>query len=476
MNKNDLYRAFNDVDDDILERSEETVGRRKVSTYLKWRALAACLALVVGLTGIAIAAEAREYNMAVEFFDENGLSTEGLSRKDVKEVYRDITTQHFTYGKTAEVIQRAVPGVEIFQKEPTPEELAALWNENVQNVATQRERVSYLVDVEERMDEALGVDVFEKSLLHCYWDGALVWTAEFPNFYVDGYTSVSGGLAVWGYNLTRSSEQPTYVWVAQVDDTGKVLWERQLDHGFQDEYVAAVLDNGDGTLAVISRGDFEYLCLSQYDLAGKELSFHKTQVGNQGIWNATHLGEGYLVQLGNKQEGETARLAKLDRDGNLIDNFTYEGENCDYYLTDMAEFGGQVYLSGYAVPKQTDEGGRHEIANILNYVFTKDNLQISSEELTPMVRENYTAVLLLCDPEGGEPETFYSVKGSLGGALNVDSEQLRWDVESITSTFFSPATSSFTIGGTCQLYRYTFDKHSTLIGQEDTGETVPYRR
>lgn len=476
MNKNDLYRAFNDVDDDILERSEETVGHRKVSTYLKWRALAACLALVVGLTGIAIAAEAREYNMAVEFFDENGLSTEGLSRKDVKAVYRDITTQHFTYGKTAEVIQRAVPGVEIFQKEPTPEELAALWNENVQNVATQRERVSYLVDMEERLDEALGFNVFEKSLLHCYRDGDLVWTTEFPNFYVDGYTSVPGGLAVWGFTFTWSGEQPTYAWVAQVDDAGKVLWERQLDHGFQNEYVAAVLDNGDGTWAVISRGDFEYLCLSQYDLAGKELSFHKTQVGNQGIWNATRLGEGYLVQIGNKQEGETARLAKLDREGNLIDNFTYEEENCDYYLTDMAEFGGQVYLSGYAVPKQTDEGGRHEIANILNYVFTKDNPEISSEELTPLVRENYTAVLLLCDPEGGEPETFYSVKGSLGGALNVDSEQLRWDVESVTSMFFSPETSSFTIGGTCQLYRYTFDKHSTLIGQEDTGETVSYWR
>ncbi len=30
------------------------------------------------------------------------------------------------------------------------------------------------------------------------------------------------------------------------------------------------------------------------------------------------------------------------------------------------------------------------------------------------------AVLLLCDPEGGAPETFYSVQGSLGGKLRVN--------------------------------------------------------
>lgn len=143
----------------------------------------------------------------------------------------------------------------------------------------------------------------------------------------------------------------------------------------------------------------------------------------------------------------------------------------------MAEFGGQVYLSAYAVPKQINGGGRHEIANILDYVFEKENWEISSEELTPLVRDNYTAVLLLCDPEGGAPETFYSVNGSLGGELNVnDAGKLVWDVESIVNTFFSPATSSFTIGGTCQIFRYTFDDTGTLLHQEDTGETAPYHR
>ena len=45
MNKNDLFRAFDNVDDNILERSETPVGRRRAPAYRKWLALAACLAL-----------------------------------------------------------------------------------------------------------------------------------------------------------------------------------------------------------------------------------------------------------------------------------------------------------------------------------------------------------------------------------------------------------------------------------------------
>ena len=241
--------------------------------------------------------------------------------------------------------------------------------------------------------------------------------------------------------------------------------------------ITLVLDNGDGTWAVVSRGDFEYLCLSQYDTDGNELFFHKTAVGNFGIWNVVRLGDGYLAQLGNTTDGETALLVKLDRNGSVRDTFTYEGEDCDYHITDMIEFGGRVYLSAYAVPKQTDAGGRYEIADILAYLFDNNVWEISSEELTPMVRDNYTAVLLLCDPEGGAPETFYSVKGSLGGKLAVNGAgELAWNVESVVDSFFSPATNSFTIGGTCQVFRYTFDNAGTLLRQEDTGETVPYCR
>ena len=475
MNKNDLFQAFGQIDDDILEHSEAV--RRRPPGHRRWMALAACLALAVSLVGVAFAAEAREYGAAVEFFDENGLSAEGLSRADVKAVYRDITTQRFSYGKTAEVLERSVPGWEIGQREPTPEELAKLWDRNVWRSTRPEAGISYRVDVREKLDEGLGFDVLDKSVLECCRDGEQLWTAEFPGLYVEDGVHTSAGTAVWGHNDTWSSEQPVHSTVARVDERGNILWQRQLDHGFEREYIAAVVDNGDGTWAVVSRGDFQHLCLSQYDTDGNELFNYGTEVGNYGIWNVVCLGDGYLVQLGNTIDGETARLVKLDREGGVLDTFVYEGEDCDYTITDMIEFGGRVYLSAYAVPKQTDGGGRHEIANILEYLFGNGIMEISSEELTPLVRDNYTAVLLQCDPEGGAPETFYSVKGSLGGKLAVnDAGALAWDVESIVNTFFSPATSSFTIGGTCQVFRYTFDAAGALLSQKGTGETVPYHR
>lgn len=477
MNRNDLFLAFDELDDDIMERSEAPASRRKGLNLRKWGALAACVALAVSLAGAALAAEAAEYRAAVEFFEDNGLPMEGLSRTDVKAVYRDITTQRFTYDKTAEVLERWVPGMEITQREPTPEELEALWNRNVWTNIQPKAGISYRTDCQYRPDETLGFDVLDKSVLECYRDGKLLWTAEFPDFLVEKSVFTSAGTAVWGYSYRWSSEQPSYGWMARVDGNGNILWQRRLDHGFKNEYISQILDNGDGTWAVVSRGDFKYLCLSQYDMDGNELSFRRIMADDFGIYNVIRFGDGYLAQLAHNMGDGAARLVKLDREGNLLDSFAYEGENCGYCITNMAEYGGRFYLSGYAVPRQTAEGGRYEIANLLRYLFDNEIWDISSEELTPMVRDNYTAVLLLCDPEGGQPETFYSVKGSLGGKLAMnDAGELVWDVESVASTFYSPMTNSFTIGGTCQVFRYTFDMAGTLIRQDDTGETTIYRR
>lgn len=227
---------------------------------------------------------------------------------------------------------------------------------------------------------------------------------------------------LWGRSEIFSSSDTSYGWIALVDEEGSIVWQRRLDHGFKNEYVASMLANGDGTWAVISRGDLQYICLSCYDVGGKELSFHKTEVGNYGIRNAARLGDGYIIQFWNQFSGDTALLYKMDREGTLTDSFSYKEDDFDYYITDMVEYEGQVYLSAYAVPKQQDEGGRHEIAAILDYICSKEGggWDISAEELTPIVRDNYTAMLLICDPEGSAPKTFYSVKGSLGSDLSVN--------------------------------------------------------
>ncbi len=464
------------------ESAASKKGRALRAGRAKRLLLAACVALLVIALSVAavVAAEAAEYKKAVSFFEENSLSANGLSRSEIKAVYRDITTRSFTYEKTATVLKSSVPGWEIEQDEPTPEELAEIWDLNVWTKKIPATGTSYRIDCSYVTDRKRGVTVLEKSTVECYRDGSLIFTAEFRDFYVEGCGKIKDGTVVWGINSDYLSENPmSGGWIALVDDSGEIKWQRRLTHGFKHESVVKVLDNGDGTLAVIGRGDRRYLCLSFVDTDGKELSFSKTDAGGLGIRNAARLGDGYLVQLYSTIDKETALLYKMDRDGNLTDSFSYGDDESDYYITDMAEFGGEIYISAYAVPKQNDEGGRHEIGNILDYIDSKgeEGYYIDSGELTPLVRDNYTALLLRCDPEGGVPSTFYSVKGSLGGGLSVTTDSgLEWKVESVTSTFFSPATSAFSIGGTCKVYKYTFDLTGRLTGTEDTGETVPYGR
>ena len=451
-------------------------------------AVALCLALLLCLGGgtLAFAAEAKAYNDALVFFDDHGLSPEGLTRGEVKAVYRDITTGSFTYSKTAQVIEsnlseNTVGGYEISQAEPTAQEVEALWNrwQTTQLLASPGIRYGERTDY--KMDPDLGFEVLDKSRLEKYDGETLLWSVSFPEFWLEGHLPVSDGVVVWGRTYTWSSQQNTYAWLAKISSDGEILWLKMLHCVFADEYIAQVLENADGSYAVFSRGDLEYFCLSQISADGKELSFHKTQVGNVGIWNAARLGDGYIVQLGNVIHGETARIVKVDHDGTITDSFSYSGEDAYYYLTDMTEYNGNVYLSAYAVPRLPDEtdnaGGRHEIAAILNYLFDNNLWEISSEKLTPMVRDNYTALLLICNPRTGTPQEFYSVEGSLGGKLAVSGDgKLLWDVESIASTFFSPATSSFTVGGSCEVFRYTFGGDGTLISQEETGEVTTYHR
>lgn len=456
-----------------------------------WRtiaSLAACFILLISIGFVTV--EAKEYSDAIKFFNEYGLSTDGLSRSEIKAVYRDITTKSFTYSKTAEVIANSlsadqIGGYEILQDNPTPEDIENLWNYKNYNggfmLPSQQGGVHYEYRSEYKEDAQLGFEVHDKSFIEKYDGENLLWSVPISEFWINGFSTVSDGVIVYGETPSWSSSQYSYAWMAKINSNGNLLWKHMLNNGFEDEYIAEILENADGSYAVISRGDFKYFCLSQYSADGKEIYFEKTEVGNYGIWNAARLGDGYIVQLGSHMTNEYSKIVKVDREGNITESFSYGGEDAYYYITDMIEYNGNIYLSAYSVPKLADQdqsaGSRYEIAAVLNYLFDNGIWEISSEELTPMVRDNYTAMLLVCDPNAGTPQEFYSVKGSLGGELSLsEAGMLLWDVESITTTFFSPATSSFTIGGTSYVFRYTFDSTGRLVSQEKTGEVVNYRR
>jgi hypothetical protein len=220
--------------------------------------------------------------------------------------------------------------------------------------------------------------------------------------------------------------------------------------------------------------------MSEFDLNGKITRTHKAEIGLGQIRNVTRLGDGYILSL--ICEDDHARLIKMSGDGFVTDAFSYESNDCRYFITDMIEYNEKIYLSAYSVPKLEDEekdaGGRYEIAAVLNYIFDNRLMgDITDEEVTRLMRENFTAVILVCDPISGIPKEFYSVEESIGGKLMIDeSNQLVWNVESITNAFFSPLTSSFSIRSTNMIFRYTFDKSGVLLNQEKTEEFAVFSR
>lgn len=479
---------------EIKAKTKNKIKHRRLGILMNFsrKSVASFVALLIGASvicfgGYAYAADVRQYNDAVSFFEDHNLSSEGLSRSEIKAIYRDITTETFKYPKTAEVIVRSISGYELSETDPTPEDIEALWNyknyngrywvskENTGNT------VKYRYYGEDKMDEQLGFLVFDRSYFEKYENDSLIWSVSFEDFYIEGYSKFENGNVVYGHSARISSEQDLYSYMSFVTDGGEVLWTLKLDNGFHTEYICSIVDNGDGTMAVFSRGDLGVFCLGQYDKEGNRKSFGKTEIGNYGIWNAVRFEDGYIVQLGSYNTGEMAKIVKADKNGNITESFSYTSEDYYYYITDMIEFGGNIYLSAYAVPKGEDDEhaktGHYEISSIIEEIIDNRNFKISSEELTKKVRDNYTAMLLVCDSSVGTPMEFYSVNGAVGGELSLDENgNLLWDVENIATVSYSPMTSAYSFKGASYIYRYTFDRNGLLISHVKTGEITDFIR
>ena len=482
-----MYTMISNIDSDIIEEATNYKPKKGIGRFLRSRltAVAACLVLLIGTaSGLAMYAEAKEYEAAVSFFNEYSLNTVGLSRGEIKSIYRDITANTFSYRKTAEVIQKSVGGYEVFQESPTPEDLENLWNylgggKDRFTCHPNTDGTLYQFDYVSKYDDELKFDVYDKTMFMKSVDGKTAWSVEIPDMVHEGYLEGSDFIIVFGSTPIQPSTNATYGRIAMINKNGELLWDKTTSNGFEKEYVSSVVYGGD-YLAVFSRGDLKYLCFSKFDMDGTPLGSTKTEVGNYGIRAAAKLGDGFLVQL-NIPNTSDDLLMKITADGAAEDSFTYTSDKDLYFITDMIEYNGSIYLSANTVPKLVpgagSAGGRHDVAHVLNEIFNREILEIPNTELTELMRNNYTAALLVCDPASGIPQTFYTVKGSFGAGLSISEKgNLLWNVESITDSFFSPMTSSFSIGGQSYVYRYAFDRDGKIISQEKTGEITQFRK
>ena len=487
MKGNEMLNILENIDPAYIEAASAIPKVKKTSWVKKWGSIAACIILLLstGFGTYTYAQEIKEYNAAIKFFNDNDLSTQGLTRGEIKKIYRDITTESFTYTKTAQVIANSmtseqVEGFEIMQDNPTPEDVENLWeykNSSGRYINYKNDGIHYKYYSDYTADLR---SKFIQSNIEKYDGEDLVWSVAIKEFSISGFSDLFDGVIIYGSTLGVNATQRNYAWLAKLDTEGTIIWKKKMDHGFDYEYIEAVLENTDGSYAVMSSGDFDHFCLSQYSSEGKETYFKKNEnvLDVYGIIrNATCFEDGYIVSFSDICDGEIHKIVKVDYDGNIMDSFSYSSKEYNYHIMDMIEFDGKIYISAYTTPK--NEYSSDDIYNIKKYLIDNDitfSRNFSSEEITPMVRDNFKAILLVCDPKIGTPQEFYSVDGSIGGELSLsESLNLLWDVESITTTQLAPPmVSSHTMSATCYVYRYTFDELGVLISQEKTDEVTKF--
>ncbi|MBQ0101452.1 MAG: hypothetical protein KBT31_01470, partial [Firmicutes bacterium] len=275
----------------------------------------------------------------------------------------------------------------------------------------------------------------------------------------------------------------SYVIAAYLDDKGNILWQRRIEHGFSTEHCISAVENGDGTLTVFTKvspvrnsvGRFIYL--SCFDTEGNELGSIKKEVSFD-VRAACRFGDGYIVETCDSSDGKSV-FCGMDREGNLTDGFSIEEEGLYYEIVDLAEYDGRLYLSASASRISGDETTRSTYTNttyIRRYLYENYEMKaVPGEVLTSLMRENFTAVIFVCDPSDGTVKTYYSVKGSFGGELSVNtSGQLEWTTTNIVNSSYW-YMNSFRYLCACREIIYTFDENGGLIGSKDTGRAVSYR-
>ena len=139
MNRKDLYQSMNQIDDDILERSEVR-KKKNSSVWMKWGAMAACLCLLVGVL-VPLANSLFNAKGGSGFQDdllgdtallyfqgalyECCYTKEGLKRVGLpSEITKDMAGEHVAYLKMGDVggyqETTEITNMELFQYAPAP--------------------------------------------------------------------------------------------------------------------------------------------------------------------------------------------------------------------------------------------------------------------------------------------------------------------------------------------------------------------
>ena len=437
---------------------------------------------IIGLSTYAIKVEAQEYQNAVDFFETNELSLDGLTRYEIKEIYKDITTNKFEYKKTGEVIvesiKNKIPGYSIEINSVSSNELISVW-ELWDSLRKQDENPiigvyydydSYIVENDNHTLDCT------KYIFTKYEDGKECWNLDIY-YRIDGYIEKDNYLLVYGNQLFYySTEYGEKTFITKVSTDGKIIWQQEFDDSIRIYDIS--LNSNDSITAFINKSrQFTYLKIYNLNPDGVIIDCAENYFQDYQVENVVKLEDYYLVYL--KDRNLNTKFAKVNFDGSLEYEITYHDEKYRYFFIDMIEFNGEVYLSAYALPYFDDTiYGWGEIKGILDTIrkLAEKHETITNEYVLNLFKNHYKAVLFICDNNTSDLKTFYSVDFAIGSNFILENNNLIWNVEYFESMMYSPATSSFTFGGVTQVYNYMYDEKGHFVGINKTDELRVFRR
>lgn len=448
--------------------------------------IAACLVALAALLVGCYVAEVAEYRRAVEFFDLNNLSTEGLSRGDIKHVWRDITTESLSYDKSLEVLSQkgaihTVEGVDISIANYANNNALSFnsYGGDLSRMEEQQSGVFYACDTV-YLDDDGGWSATVKK----YHDGEQLWRADLsPQMsYINGYVLFEGAVFVYGRTEYDSYRDDEVGYIALLDDQdGHIRWQKRVESRYRNEEFGCAVRSGD-TAAVFSCAfdapddDARYLVYRLIDADGAVLCEKQTRMDDLSYFGpAIALNSGYLVEVHciydyiGSDEPPMPHLLCVGEDGTIERELRFGSADESYHICDMAEQDGRVFLSVLVRPV---DSRLYQDVESEEY---GDEWPHYTEAWRDRAREEFSAMLFVFDPDSEAPQQFYTVGGAFADALTLDdSGRLCWSVQRILNCGYSPRTNSFSIAGYTRLYRYTFDTGHNLLSQEKTDRLEYY--
>lgn len=474
--------------------STHTVPKIAPKTFRRILAAVACVALLAGAGAgaYAYAAARKEYKNALTFFYENELSTEGLTKNEIKEVYRDFYSLSFDNDLTTNVLLNSRPDV-VRGYEITGDTYE--WDTTVPDTSLSDYKTPVYYEFERLYTDIEGTynpqtqayrQQFEESIFRKYRNGEKVWELSFQDIKIYDYygdpVDDSKPVLVYGTELSSPDSKDEIVTIIALDADGTVLWETVQNNTPGSEQIDAILSNPDGSYTAFGRCAADNkqtdncLCVNKYDKDGTPLWSNTINISDHTIENVALTESGYLMHLSSYVVTDFARVLKLDFEGNLVGDFRYESEECDFYIADFCEYDGIVYISGYATPKAPRSivnYGRRD--TFLLRMELGDGVIRSDEDLLSMFRDNFTAVLLVCEPDSGTPKEFYSVAGSLGDEVYVTGDSVCWFTKDIIDSSYSAdfqfddfgvTTTNSKLAILCRFYANIFNPDGTFKEQK----------